>query len=49
MMQTVPPDHAVLIVSEKLTDIKEDWHEVPVNNLVTVDEHLGVSLQPIRV
>ena len=48
MLQTDPSEHAVLIVSEKLTDIKEDWHEVPVNHLVTVDEHLGVSLQPIR-
>ena len=33
------PSKAVLISSEKLTDLNEDWHEVPANSLVLVDEN----------
>ncbi len=48
MLQTDPAEHSVLIVSEKLTDVKEDWHAVPVNHFVTVDESLQVGLRPIQ-
>lgn len=46
-------DHAatdsksVLIVSEKLTDILEDWTVVPAQHLVLVDKELRVTLQPL--
>lgn len=39
---------AVLVVSEKLTDIKEDWFEVPKNNFVVVKEDLSIHLKPIN-
>jgi len=48
MVQADSSQHAVLIVSEKLTDIKEDWHEVPVNHFVAVDKNLSVSISPIN-
>ena len=47
MVGSDPSEHAVLIVSEKLTDVKKDWHEVPVNHFVVVDENLSVSITPI--
>ena len=48
MVQADSSQHAVLIVSEKLTDIKEDWHEVPVNHFVAVDKNLAVLISPIN-
>lgn len=42
-------DHAVLIVSEKLTDFEHDWHKVPPNHMVLVDRDLSVSLNPVEV
>lgn len=48
MVQADPSEHAVLIVSEKLTDVKKDWHEVPVNHFVAVDQNLAVSISPIN-
>ncbi len=43
-----PAQHAVLVVSEKLTDIEQDWHEVPLNHFVAVGEELDVTLVPIQ-
>ena len=43
-----PAEHAVLIVSEKLTDIKEDWRMVSPNHVVTVNNDLAVSVLPIK-
>ncbi|MCB9030138.1 MAG: class II glutamine amidotransferase [Deltaproteobacteria bacterium] len=40
-------DQAVIVVSEKLTNIEYDWHEVPVNHIITVDRDLTVKMQPI--
>ncbi|WP_191907102.1 class II glutamine amidotransferase [Adhaeribacter soli] len=37
-------DNAVLIVSEKLSNKRSDWHEIPVNHIVTVDKNLEVNL-----
>lgn len=48
MVQADPSQHAILVVSEKLTERKEDWHEVPVNHFVMLKENLEVQLQPIR-
>jgi len=48
MVQAGPAEHAVLVVSEKLTDAKEDWREAPKNHLVVVNENLSVALRPIK-
>jgi glutamine amidotransferase len=37
-------ENAVLIVSEKLTRYRSDWHEIPVNSLVTVTRGVGEDL-----
>ena len=42
------PRQAVLIVSEKLTDVSEDWIPIPANHFITVDEKQEVSLIPMR-
>ncbi len=47
MVKTDPSEHAVLVVSEKLTDFQEDWHEVPVNHIISVDETLRVATKAI--
>jgi glutamine amidotransferase len=41
-------EQAVLIVSEKLTDVQKDWKEIPGNHFVIVDKDLNVSLQPVQ-
>ncbi len=38
---------AVLVVSEKLDSHKSDWHEVPVNHMLLVNDDLQVDVQPI--
>ena len=40
-------DHAVLVVSEKLTDDK-DWTLIPANHFVVVDQSLNVKIRPIK-
>ena len=40
-------DHAVLVVSEKLTDAK-DWTLIPANHFVVVDPELNVKIRPIK-
>lgn len=40
-------DHAVLIVSERLTDDK-DWTIIPPNHFVIVENSLNVRIRPIR-
>jgi glutamine amidotransferase len=41
-------DHAVLLVSEKLTDDK-DWTIIPKNHFVIVEESLNVRIRPIKI
>jgi glutamine amidotransferase len=41
-------DHAVLIVSEKLTDDK-DWTIIPKNHFVIVEQSLNVRIRPIKI
>lgn len=48
MIKADPSEHSILVVSEKLTDVKKDWHEVPKNHFVVVKEDLSVSLVPIE-
>jgi glutamine amidotransferase len=38
---------AVIIASEPLTDVAEDWDLVPRNHLVTVSPELHVRVQPL--
>lgn len=47
MQHSDPTEHAVLIVSEKLTDRQADWDEVPHNHMVVVAPDLSVELKPI--
>lgn len=48
MEQADPAEHSVLVVSEKLTDVREDWQEVPLNHFVVVQEDLTVTLHPVK-
>lgn len=41
-------DQAVLVVSEKLTDIDADWHAVPKNHFVIVDHSLNIYTKAIQ-
>ena len=43
-----PGEKAVLIVSEKLTRREEDWHPIPPNHFISVDEKLSVRLIPME-
>jgi glutamine amidotransferase len=47
MVEATAEEHAVLIVSEKLTEIRSDWRKVPGNNMVVVHENLRVSIEKI--
>ena len=49
MVQAGPAEHAVLVVSEKLTEAKEDWREAPKNHMIIVNENLTVALRPIKM
>ena len=48
MLNPEEQDQAVLVVSEKLTDIATDWKEVPKNHFVIVDQVLNVRIKPIE-
>ncbi|MBS0358350.1 MAG: class II glutamine amidotransferase, partial [Proteobacteria bacterium] len=38
---------AVLIASEKLTNHKAEWHEIPVNHMLLIDEDYSTTLKAI--
>lgn len=44
MLKSNDENKAVLIVSEKLTRYRSDWHEIPVNHMVTVNRKLEVNV-----
>ena len=48
MIQAEEHEHAVIITSEPLTDVREDWEPVPKNHLVMVTAELNVRLLPIE-
>lgn len=48
MLDPEERDQAVLVVSEKLTDVSKDWKEVPKNHFVIVDQTLEVKVRPIK-
>jgi glutamine amidotransferase len=41
-------ERAVLIVSEKLTNYRSDWKQIPVNHILLVDEKLKTELRAVR-
>lgn len=47
MVQAEAHEHAVIITSEPLTDVREDWVPVPKNHLVLVTPELTVRLLPM--
>ena len=49
MEQTHEADHSAMIVSEKLTDLRSDWHKVPGNNFVVVHDNITVTVHPIKI
>ncbi|HMQ01032.1 MAG TPA: class II glutamine amidotransferase [Cyclobacteriaceae bacterium] len=48
MLEPNEREQAVLIVSEKLTDVQRDWKEIPANHFVIVDRDLIVTIKPIN-
>ncbi|MEE2876326.1 MAG: class II glutamine amidotransferase [Candidatus Neomarinimicrobiota bacterium] len=44
-----PDEDCVLVVSEKLTDTEEDWHQVPANHLVIVEHDLSIKIHTITL
>lgn len=49
MVPTNSAERSVLIVSERLTEVEEDWHKIPEQHLVVVSENLDVSVIPIEI
>ncbi len=47
MVQADQPEQAVIITSEPLTDVKEDWVAVQKNHMVLITPELNVRLLPI--
>lgn len=43
MEKAKPDEHSVLIVSEKLTDFRQDWKKVPGNHVIAIHEDMSVS------
>jgi glutamine amidotransferase len=41
-------DEAILLVSEKLTDNKDDWKEIPKNHFIVIEDNLEVKVRPIK-
>jgi len=49
LIKAKPSKRNVLVVSEKLTSIEEDWHKIPEDHLVIVDENLKISILAVGV
>ncbi|MCB0359108.1 MAG: class II glutamine amidotransferase [Bdellovibrionales bacterium] len=48
MQQAEASERAVLVVSEKLTDVRSDWKEIPVNHALIVREDLNCCVSPLQ-
>ena len=48
MVKDGPGDKAVLIVSEKLNDLEEEWTPIPHNHFIAVENNMEVSLYPLN-
>eukprot|EP01083_Nonionella_stella_P294171 1000268_1 len=42
-------EECVLISSERLTDVREDWIQVPTNHILSMSESLNVRIEPIQL
>ncbi|MCB1119783.1 MAG: class II glutamine amidotransferase, partial [Chlamydiia bacterium] len=40
---------SVIIASERLSEMNEEWLEIPSNHLLTVDEEINITLTPIHI
>ena len=49
IVQGKPENDCIMIVSEKLTDVAEDWHLVPGNHMVMLDKDLSQSVKPVKL
>jgi glutamine amidotransferase len=47
MVQDESGDKAVLIVSEKLNNLEEEWTSIPPNHFIAVENNMDVSLSPL--
>lgn len=47
MVRAEPEDRAVIVTSEPLTELREDWLKVPKNHAVVVTPGLDVRLSPV--
>jgi glutamine amidotransferase len=48
-MQPGQEEKSVLVVSERLTTIEEDWKKIPRNHILLVEKNLTVQLRPCRI
>jgi predicted glutamine amidotransferase len=49
MEKAKPGEHSVLIVSEKLTEVRSDWKKVPANHMILIDAEAQVTFAPITI
>lgn len=49
MLPADPKDHAIIIVSEKLTEIAVDFKKIPANHFVLVDENSQVRFTQLQI
>lgn len=47
MVQDHSDDRAVLVVSEKLNDHKEEWTSIPPNHFISVESNMEITLHPL--
>ena len=47
MVQAEPGERAVIVTSEPLTELREDWQKIPKNHAVVVLPELDVRLSPV--
>jgi glutamine amidotransferase len=47
MLHNDKEHRALLVSSEKLTDVDTDWHNVPANHLMMVDSDLRIQFRPL--
>ena len=49
MIPSEGDDRSMMIVSEKLTDFREDWKPVPVNNMILFYKDFTIKIKPVAV
>ncbi|MBT8073934.1 MAG: hypothetical protein HKP21_09520, partial [Xanthomonadales bacterium] len=48
MVQDQSDDRAVVIVSEKLNDHREEWTSIPPNHFISVESNMNIKLLPLN-